>query len=149
MNRLVRFLPEIGRKSLIPIYNRDKRDFFAVDFAPQSFQFLTALSVVEHGVLMRRYLRKAYELLKTGGFLLTSTDYWEEAIVTEDKYRRSQSGEEQIFGPQDITEIFGEAMPLGFELYDGCDFGMSEKLVHWKGKAYTFTFLVLRKSMEL
>ena len=43
------------------------------------------MSVIEHGVPLKPYFEEMYRLLKPGGILITSTDYYPEPIDTRNK----------------------------------------------------------------
>ena len=45
------------------------------------FDFVTSLSVIEHGVDIHKYFMEMNRILKKGGLLLTSTDYWLEKTI--------------------------------------------------------------------
>ena len=51
-------------------------------FPDATFDAITSLSVIEHGVDLRAYFGEMARLLKPGGLLITSTDYFEPAIDT-------------------------------------------------------------------
>ncbi len=44
------------------------------------FDYITSLSVIEHGVNIENYFKEMNRVLKKGGMLLTSTDYWYDKI---------------------------------------------------------------------
>ena len=55
-------------------------------FDPETFDVVTCLSVVEHGVDLDGYFREAARILKPGGALVTSTDYYPDPIDTAGKH---------------------------------------------------------------
>ncbi len=57
-------------------------DLTGTPYADSSFDAITCLSVIEHGVPLSDYFREMFRLLKPGGLLITSTDYWPTPIDT-------------------------------------------------------------------
>ena len=55
-------------------------------FDTESFDAITCLSVVEHGVDLDGYFREAARILKPGGALVTSTDYFPDPVDTAGKH---------------------------------------------------------------
>ncbi len=49
------------------------------------FDYITSLSVVEHGINIENYFKEMNRILKKGGMLLTSTDYWHDKIDNSTK----------------------------------------------------------------
>ena len=45
------------------------------------FDYVTSLSVIEHGVNIEKYFREMSRIIKSNGYLLTSTDYWPDKLV--------------------------------------------------------------------
>jgi SAM-dependent methyltransferase len=69
------------RKRLGPIIYKHG-DVTFTDYAPKTFDAIACLSVVEHGVDLSAYFKEAARILKPGGILITSTDYWQTPIDT-------------------------------------------------------------------
>ncbi len=76
-------------------------DLTATTFPDRSFAAIACLSVVEHGVDIDAYLREASRLLRPGGFLVTSTDFWCEPVDVAG--REAYGGPVRIFGPADLA----------------------------------------------
>jgi ubiquinone/menaquinone biosynthesis C-methylase UbiE len=51
------------------------------NYQSNTFDFVTSLSVIEHGVDIHKYFMEMNRILKKDGLLLTSTDYWLEKIT--------------------------------------------------------------------
>ena len=138
-----------------PIVSRDhrrgsirylKRDFVSSGLPSNSLGFITSLSVIEHGVSIEGYLKEAHRLLKPGGYLLTSTDYWYEPIDTAGIYPYGADlGEMKIFDAEGLAEVLSLSESIGFEAYDDMIFDTESRLACWAGRTYTFAFFVLRK----
>ena len=87
-------------------------------------------------------------LLKEGGYLLISTDYWPDPIDTTGLYPYgSNFGEMKVFTREDIEKLAWKAREYGLELIEPIDFSYEDKVVYWKrvDKSFTFIFFVLKK----
>ena len=125
-----------------------KQDLQKTNFKSGSFDFITSISVIEHGVDIHTYLKEMSRLLKPGGYILTSTDYWPEPIDTKGLYPYGKAlGEMKIFTRKDIEELVQIAQEYGLELTYPIDFSYKDKVVYWErvDKKFTFIFFVLRK----
>jgi SAM-dependent methyltransferase len=128
--------------------NYSKQDLQNTSFESSSFGFITSISVIEHGVNVYNYLKEMCRLLKSGGYLLTSTDYWHKPIDTKGLYPYGKAlGEMKIFTRNNIKELVRIAQEHGFELIEPIDFSYKEKVVYWEriDKKFTFIFFILKK----
>jgi len=100
-----------------------KQDLQNTSFESSSFDFITSISVIEHGVNVYNYITKG--LYPYGKAL----------------------GEMKIFTRDDIKELVRIAQEHGFELIDPIDFSYKEKVVYWEraDKKFTFLFFILKK----
>ena len=110
-----------------------------------AFGFIACLSVIEHGVDLDLFFAEAARLLRPGGGLFVSFDYWASGCDT-----RGQSAYGvpiRIFDHHDVSVMLDLAGKSGLFLEGGCDFGCDEQVVHWQrfGLRYTFANLLLRK----
>jgi len=127
-------------------YNLTIQNLEKTNYESSFFDFISSLSVIEHGVNISNYLSEMSRILKPGGFLLTSTDYWPEKIETvSNVYDRPN--QDIIFNEYEVKEILDKASKNGFSLYNEMNFDFKEKVVKWKrtGKEYTFIFFCLQK----
>ena len=121
----------------------DHGDITHTVYEPGSFDAVTCLSVVEHGVDLTAYFREMSRILKPGGILVTSTDYWDTPVDT-----RGQAAfgvPVHIFTELEIKDAIHIAERFGFELTSPVQFGCKEKVVRWLGLDYTFILFSLRK----
>jgi SAM-dependent methyltransferase len=126
-----------------------RQDLQRTNFDSDWFDFVTSLSVIEHGVDLRRYFEEMHRLLKPGGFLLTSTDYWPDPIDTRGLYPYgSELGEMKIFTRADIEHLIQIASAHGLMLIEPVDFSYRDKVVYWErvDRRFTFIFLVMRNN---
>ncbi|MFC2000521.1 class I SAM-dependent methyltransferase [Chloroflexota bacterium] len=129
----------------------NKQDLQKTNFKSSSFDFITSISVIEHGVDVHAYLKEMSRLLKSGGYLLTSTDYWHEPIDTKGLYPYGKAqGEMKIFTGGDIEQLVRAATGYGLELTQPIDFSYKDKVVYWErvDKKFTFIFFVLKKKAD-
>jgi len=123
-----------------------RMDLTATTFADRSFAAIACLSVVEHGVDIERYLAEASRLLRPGGILVTSTDFWCEPVDVGGL--EAYGGPVRIFGPADLAGWLDIAARHGLEAVRPLDLRCRDRVVHWErlGLRYTFANVVLRRS---
>ena len=133
------------KKGKIEYYKQDLQN---TTFHSCLFDFITSISVIEHGVDVDSYLKEMSRLLKVGGYLLTSTDYWCERTETRKIYPYGKKfGEMKIFTKNDIEKLNLSAKKYCLELIEPIDFTYKDKVVYWKrvDKKFTFIFFILKK----
>lgn len=123
-------------------------DITRTRFENCSFDAITCLSVIEHGVDTGAFFKEAARLLKPGGTLITSTDYYSEPIET-----RGQSAYGvpiRIFTRSDILSMLNEAREYGLEPTGEINLDCQEKPVNWKAFQldYTYAIFTLKKIQE-
>jgi ubiquinone/menaquinone biosynthesis C-methylase UbiE len=115
-------------------------DITATSYADATFDAVTCLSVVEHGVNIEAYFREMARIVKPGGLLVTSTDYYETPV---DTFGRSAYGVPiRIFDRAAILDAFAIAKRYGFELLSPIDLTARDKVVHWTQHGLSYTFIV-------
>jgi SAM-dependent methyltransferase len=128
------------------LYSR--QDLESTTYSASRFDFLTSLSVIEHGVRILDYFQEAHRILKPGGYLITSTDYWCDPLATDafEAYGQPVT----VFTPQDIEHMLDTALQSGFSLVGDIDFACSRPVVHWRrmNLHLTFIFFILRRQMR-
>ncbi len=125
------------------VYQRG--DLTRTDFTDNSFDAITCLSTIEHGVNLRSYFQEMSRILVPGGSLITSTDYYESAINTEGQ--KAFGVPVHVFTKNEIEMILALAREFDLELTGPLDLRCDEKAVSWKefGLNYTFIIFTLRK----
>ena len=109
-------------------------------FEAASFDVVTCLSVVEHGVDLDEYFREASRILKPGGALVTSTDYFSEPVDTVGK--SAYGVPVKIFCRDDIEHALERASEHGLHPSAPVPLDALEKPVHWELTDLDYTFLV-------
>jgi len=124
-------------------------DITRTGFPDSFFDAVTCMSVIEHGVPLDAYLREMYRVLKPGGLLITSTDYYPEPIDTYGKF--AYGAPIKVFSKADIEELLGQARACGFEATGHIDMSCNSPTVRWDACDLEFTFIIstLRKPMAV
>lgn len=120
-------------------------DVTKTDFETDSFDAITCLSVIEHGVDAVAYFREMSRVLKPGGVLITSTDYFEPKVETGD--RLAYGTPVRVFCKRDIVELLAVAARFGLYPTGPIDLTCDEPVVKWErlNLVYTFVVFSLRK----
>jgi SAM-dependent methyltransferase len=116
-------------------------------FEDNYFDLITCLSVIEHGVNLRGYFQEAHRILKPGGVLITSTDYWPAKIVN-DRGVEVFGVPVQILSHEEIIASLQLARRFRLEPVSPFDPSVHEKTISWAGFDYTFVLLTLTKRSE-
>ena len=115
-------------------------DITCTGFADGFFDAITCMSVIEHGVPLRPYFEEMYRLLKPGGILITSTDYFPEPIDTRNKM--AHQAPIKIFCKEEAREILALAQEIGFEATGRIDLECSAPTVRWDPYGLEYSFLI-------
>lgn len=109
------------------------------------FDAATCMSVIEHGVPLRPYFAEMFRILKPGGLLITSTDYYPEPIDTGGK--SAHGAPIKIFCRREAEQMIDLARDCGFETTGNIELSASSKPIRWEDVGLEFTFLIftLRK----
>ena len=151
------------KRNYKPIIEMYENKLFAIsiqnlektNFQNNMFDYITSLSVIEHGVNTQNYFKEMNRILKKDGMLLTSSDYWPDKLVNKiiNKDIRKMSPN-NVFSKEEIEkEVIDVAEQNGFTLTEPIDFTHEDKVVHWRAttieRDYTFIFFALRKNKSL
>jgi len=123
-------------------------DITKTRFPDRSFDAVTCLSVIEHGVPLRDYFLEMARILVPGGILITSTDYWITPVDTLGAVAWGQPV--HVFTAKEIESALDLARSFGLETTGPVGRDCSERAVKWEGFAHEYTFLMftLRKRPE-
>jgi Methyltransferase domain len=114
-------------------------DLTRTSFPDRSFAAIACLSVVEHAVDIQAYLLEAARLLRPGGLLVTSTDFWCEPVDTADL--TAYGGPVRIFTPADIESWLPLAESVGLVPVRPLDLACDERVVYWERLGLRYTFM--------
>jgi SAM-dependent methyltransferase len=112
-------------------------------FADCRFGAVTCLSVIEHGVPIDPFFTEMHRILRPGGYLIVSTDFWHEPI--DARGRRCFGSPVRIFTPEALRGLIQRAASHGFQATGVVDYRCEEAVVQWLGLSYTFIDFALRK----
>jgi len=114
-------------------------------FPDSHFDCVVCQSVIEHGVNIDTYLREMDRIISPGGFLVTSTDYWEKPVDTSSI--KAFGAPFRVFSPVKMRALVMSAAERGMHVVGDISYDCGEKAVTWEefGLSYTFFCLVLRK----
>jgi SAM-dependent methyltransferase len=120
-------------------------DLTRTPFVDNSFDAITCLSVIEHGVLLKNYFREMHRLLKPGGVLITSTDYYPTPVDTRGLV--AHGCPIKIFCKSEIQSALSLASDVGLEPTGDIDLECTERPIRWEpyGLEYSFVIFTLQK----
>jgi SAM-dependent methyltransferase len=121
-------------------------DITRAPFPDAFFDAIACLSVIEHGVPLESYFREMYRLLKPGGLLITSTDYYPTPIDT--RGMSAHGSPIKIFSKPEILAALSLAEGVGLKRTGDLDLDCEEKPIRWEayGLEYTFVLFTLQKT---
>ena len=127
-------------------YQLSIRNLEDTNYSDQMFDYVTSLSVIEHGINIEKYFREMSRIIKNNGYLLTSTDYWPDKLVNN-KNVLSKGTPDNIFSRDEIENLVVIAEKNGLKLIEPIDFEYKDKVVRWNsiGLDFTFIFFAMRK----
>lgn len=130
-------------------YNLSVQNLEDTTYNDQMFDYITSLTVIEHGVNINKYFKEMSRILKNSGYLLTSTDYWPEKIINRKKVL-SKGPPDNIFSRIEIENAIAVAEKSGLRLTEPINFEYEDKVVHWNeiNLDYTFIFFAMTKGHE-
>jgi len=116
-------------------------DITDTSYPDSSFDAVTCMSVIEHGVPLDGFAREVARILRPGGILVVSTDYDQEPPDITGKF--AYGTEVKIFGPDGIRQFVSTAAGHGLDLMGDLAPNHKERPVHWKRTGLDFTFIRL------
>lgn len=116
-------------------------DIERTPYSDARFDAITCLSVIEHGVDEDLFLEEAGRILRPGGLLVLSCDYF--ADPTETRGVSAYGGPVRVFDRAQIHELLQKAESHGLYCTSDVDLECSERVISWKRLNLAFTFLLL------
>ena len=145
MDRLRQGIRMWRNRSFRRPYRISRQDMTQTRFADGSFDLAVCVSVIEHGVDWSRFLAEASRILKPGGRLFLTTDYWEDKISV-DAAIRDFNLPWMICSRVEMEELIRTAKNHSLALWEECAIpDCGDTCVVWNQKEYTFLCIVFRK----
>lgn len=119
-------------------------DFYELPVPDATCDVVTAISTLEHGWRGPTFFREMARVLRPGGILLASTDYWPEKIDTSWLSFFGMSW--TIFSADEIRHLIATAADAGLVGQGPADFAAEGRIIHWNDRRYTFSFLQLKRT---
>ena len=111
-------------------------------FGANAFEAIVCQSVLEHGVDVPAYLREMARILRPGGLLITSVDYYDEPVDTRG-VTPTGGLPYRVFSRTDIETLLSGAVALGLALTDPIDLTCQERAVTFDPYRLEYTYLLL------
>lgn len=118
----------------------EKGDITETRYPDNHFDAVGCMSVVEHGVPLEGFFAEMSRIIKPGGSLVVSTDYWKEKIINHTGVY-AFGVPVFIFSKEDVEEAIVIASRHGFRTESEIDYECSEKTISWCGFQYTFIII--------
>jgi SAM-dependent methyltransferase len=136
--------PEIREMPYPDAIRYEVGNFLQTPFEDDSFDAVTAVSVIEHGLDAPRLLGEVSRLLRPGGYFIASFDYWPEKIDTDGV--KIFGMDWTIFSKEDVLDFVRIARTYGLAPVGGLALEEGDRVICWGGKKYTFAWIALRKN---
>lgn len=141
----------VEREGRVGRIHYSKQDLTRTTYPDLAFTGITCLSVIEHNVDLPRFLGEMHRILRPGGPLIVSTDYWPQKIDTTGiRPYGDEIGETRVFSEDELRAFVEGARAAGFEPVAPMRYVAQERAVEWAKipEPYTFAFVAFRKRAE-
>jgi SAM-dependent methyltransferase len=135
--------PEVSRMPYAHAIRYVQGDFMRTPFADASFDVLTSISAIEHGYDGDAAFGEAARLLRPGGHLIVSFDYWPEKIDTTGTLMYGMTW--RIFSREEALALVATAERHGLIAQGELDLDARDRVVQWGRWKYTFAWMTFRK----
>lgn len=142
-DRLEQFIALRNRGGYRPPYHLHQREATEVGFKDATFGCVVCVSTIEHGVDLPRFFAEMSRVIKPGGALFLTTDYWPEHIDVGGQTAWGLPW--RIFSRNDLLGVVDLAKGHGLTMEDAAVPDALDRPVCWGGADYTFVALRFRK----
>jgi SAM-dependent methyltransferase len=120
-------------------FHARKGDLCKTGLADATYDLVTCISVIEHDVDVPAFLRESARLLKPGGKLFVTYDYWEDFDPEQQEEIRLFDLAWNIQNRDMVVAMIAEAERLGLVPIEDTDLPpCEERTVSYAGRDYTF-----------
>lgn len=105
-----------------------KGDLMATPFPDDTFDFATSLSVIEHEVDFSKFAKEVSRILKSGGHLFVSFDYWTPKPLYEK--RKLYKLDWNILDKQDVLNLIDVLKENGLEIVGDIDWTLQDAVIN-------------------
>jgi SAM-dependent methyltransferase len=113
------------------------------------FAAVCCMSVIEHGVDLTAFFQEAARLLRPGGLLVVSTDYWASPMDLAGLRRFERAGDDRVFSREDIERLIEIAGDTSFTIAGPVSLDVAEPVIESDGFHYTFAVLFFVRHGDL
>ena len=110
-------------------------------FPAGAFAAVTSMSVIEHEVDTAAFFQEAARMLRPGGILFLSTDFWSEPMV-------ALTGD-RVFGPEEVDRLVREAIAVDLQPLCRPELEVGSPVIEENGLRYTFLTLAFERVESL
>lgn len=135
--------PAIRDMPLAEAIRYEVGNFLHTPFPEDSFDVVTAISVIEHGFEGPALLTELSRILAPGGSFVASVDYWPEKIDTSNQ--KFFGMDWRIFSRDELGALVALAADYGFAPEGTLALEAGEPTIHCADRDYTFAWLALKK----
>jgi SAM-dependent methyltransferase len=135
--------PDVRHMPFARTIHYEVANFMRTSFENESFQAITAISVIEHGFQSQALLLEVSRLLRPGGYFIASFDYWPQKVDTTGVLVFGMDW--RIFSAEEVLQFIEEARAYGLASAGEVDLHALEAPIAYAKRRYTFAWLVLRK----
>ena len=135
--------PDIKKMAYRNCIRYEVSDFMHTPFEAESFDAISATSVIEHGFNSKALLEEISRLLRPQGHFIASFDYWPQKVNTADVGFFGMDW--KIFSEQEVREFLDEAMAYNLHPRGEVKLDAKERPISCANRNYTFAWLVLQK----
>ncbi len=118
-------------------------DITQTAFDNNFFDAVVCLSVIEHGIPLNRFFKEMKRIIRPGGLLIVSADYWDKPLDTGGKM--AYGVPVKIFSRDDIVAINNIAAENDFNLIELPELDTKDATVRWLDLDFTFVYLSFTK----
>jgi SAM-dependent methyltransferase len=147
--RILERLKGFFGKTFSPYSVTQAGDLCNTKIASDSCDFITCISVIEHGVDIEAFVKEASRLLKPGGQIWITFDYWEPACDNTTDEVKIFGLPWNIFDRKKVEQMIVCAKKYGLELKDASATipPCQDKTLDYYGKQYTFMGIAFKKNI--